>query len=423
MKLWILLLLLLLVACAAAIGWQTLAIDPGYVLVKFGQTSIETTLVFAFAVLLLGWGLLSLIWRALHWPRAAWSRRSQRRGRERIAGGLIALAEGRYEHATRELERASHQSGLRAPALLAAARAAHARGESVRADAALDEAAVVAAPAALALRARFLLEQGNADAALVLLRGEAKKSPLAPSAQRLLAESALLCADHATARDALAALVRSQALTPASLATLEARVLAAALAAAPDAERLHALWSDLSRAQRRVPEAVAAYARRGAALGQMLAAISEIEAALRKEWSERLVRAYGELGEAEADTRLRHAEGWLTTQPNSTGLLLTLGRLCIQSKLWGKAREYLQRGLGVDPSAPLWEALGDCCAGQNAPADAARCYRNALRVARGESVEILGDGDNRPLDTRASVVEERSEHGVPRLALPSAGRE
>lgn len=423
MKLWILLLLLLIVACAAALGWQALAVDPGYVLVKFGQTSIETTLVFALAALVLGWGLLGLLWRALRWPRAAWSRRSQRRGRERIAAGLVALAEGRYEHASRELERASHLSGLRAPALLAAARAAHARGESARADAALDEAAAVAAPAALALRARFLLEQGKAESALALLRSEPKNAAASPRAQRLLAESALLCADHSTARAALAALARMQALTPTALAALEVRVLAAALAAAADGERLNALWSDLNRAQRRVPEAVAAYARRAAQLGQMLAAISEIEAALRRQWSQRLVRVYGELGEAEADTRLRHAEGWLAAQPNSTGLLLTLGRLCIQCKLWGKAREYLQRGLGVEPSAPLWEALGDCCTGQELVADAARCYRNALRLARGESVESLGDAGNRPLDTRASVIEERSEHGVPRLALPAAERD
>lgn len=423
MKLWILLLFLLAAACAAAFGWHAIAADPGYVLIRLGATSIETTLVFALAALLLAWGLLGLVWRLLRWPRAAWSRRARRRGRERIASGLVALAEGRYQEALHELERASHQSGLRAPALLAAARAAHARGENVRADAALDAAAAVATSAALALRARFLLEQGKPDTALALLKEAAKKSTLSPSAQRELVESALLCGDHATARDALGALARSQVLTPATLASVEARVLAAALAAAPDADRLNSLWSDLSRAQRRVPEAVAAYARRAAVLGQMLAAISEIEAALRRDWSERLVRTYGELGEADADTRLRHAEGWLAAQPNSSGLLLTLGQLCIQCKLWGKAREYLQRALGIEPSAPLWETLGDCFAGQDVSADAARCYRNALRVARGESAETLNDADSRRLDTRASVIEERSAHGVPRLALPSAAHD
>lgn len=416
MKLWIILLVLLVVACAAAFGWQALALDPGYVLVRFGVTSVETTLVFAAAALLLTWGLLSVAWRLLRWPLAAWSRSRRRRGRERIASGLVALAEGRYQHATRELERASQQSGLRAPALLGAARAAHARGEDARAEAALDEAARQAAPAALALRARFRMERGDPAAALALLTPE--KTSLSPSGLHLLTMAALKCADHVTALDTLARLAKTQTLSAQAFAALEARVLAAALAAAADADALNALWSGLSRAQRRLPEAVAAYARRAAGLGQSVQAISELEAALRRDWSERLVRCYGELGEAEADTRLRHAEAWLAAQPNSAGLLLTLGRLCIQSKLWGKAREYLRRGIALEASPALWEALGDCCAGHGDGASAAICYQNALRSARGESTLALSDTAPGLLDTRASVIEERSEHGVPRLALP-----
>ena len=417
MKLWTLLLVLLLVACAAAFGWQALAVDPGYVLVRFGATSIESTLVFAVAALLLLWGLLSAAWRLLRWPLATWSRRRRRRGRERIASGLVALAEGRYQQATRELERASQQSGLRAPALLAAARAAHARGEAARAEAALEAAARLAPAAALALRARFLLERGEAAAALALLRAEAEKSTLSPSGLQLLARAALANGEHALALETMARLARTQTLAADDFAALEARVLAAALTAARDADALNALWSGLSRAQRRIAAAVAAYARRAAALGQTLAALGELEAALRRDWSEALVRCYGELGPAEADTRLRRAEGWLAEQPNSPGLLLTLGRLCIQSELWGKAREYLERGLAIEADAALWEALGDCCAGRGAVADAANCYRNALRSARGEATQALSAASG-VLDTRASVIEERTEHGVPRLALP-----
>jgi HemY protein len=416
-KLWITVLVLLAVACAAAIGWQTLSADPGYVLIHVGHTSVETTLVFAAVALLLGWGLLSIAWRLTRWPLAAWSRRARRRGRERIAGGLVALAEGRYQHATRELERASHQSGLRAPALLAAARAAHARGEDERAAKALDEAAEVAAPAALALRARFLLERGRADRALAELKAGRERGPLAPSAQRLLIEAALVAGEHALALDALGELARTQTVPAETYAALEARVLSEVLSAATDAQRLNGTWANLTRAQRRTPEAVAAYARRAAALGEILPAIGEIESALRREWSEQLVRTYGELGAAEIDTRLRRAEGWLSAQPNSAGLLLTLGRLCIQSSLWGKAREYLERGLALAPSAALWEALGDCCTGRGETVDAALCYRNALLSMRGAPTIALDDAMPGPLDTRASVIEERSEHGVPRLRL------
>jgi HemY protein len=146
--------------------------------------------------------------------------------------------------------------------------------------------------------------------------------------------------------------------------------------------------------------------------------MDEIESALRKQWSERLVTVWGQLGLAHADTRLARAEGWLAAQPESPALLLALGRLCVQGKLWGKAREYLERGLALSPSAPLWETLGECMSGQGNAANAAVCYRNALRIARGESTQELSDAARAPLDTRASIAEERDAHGMPRLAIP-----
>jgi HemY protein len=413
-----LVLILLLVACAAAFGWQWLALDAGAVSIRAGDWHVDTTLVFAIIALLVLWGLFGVLLRLLRWPLRAWSRRRRRRGRERVAAGLTALVEGDHRRALRELDRASHHAELRAPALLAAARAAHARGEDARAQAALDEARQEAPAAALALRARFLLERGKPQEALALLKPQADAKNLSPAGWRQLAEAALLCGDSPASMQALDELARGGAHTPEAIATLRERVLAAALGDAPDAESLNRLWADLPRAQRGSPEAIAAYARGAAKYGQVLAAMDEIESALRKEWTERLVRAYGELGEAHADARVQRAEGWLAAHPDSPELLLALGRLCIQSKLWGKAREYLERGLVFAPTAALWEALGDCFSGQKIGAEAATCYRNALALARGAATQPLADTPRAPLDTRASIREERTEHGVPRLAAP-----
>ncbi|MBU6198120.1 MAG: heme biosynthesis protein HemY [Xanthomonadaceae bacterium] len=418
MKLWIILIGLLMVAGAAIYGWQMLAADPGLLSIRIGHTHIDTTLVFAVFALLAVWILLGLLWRGLRWPLRAWRLRGQRRSRERFAAGLTALAEGDHRRALRALEKASHEPELHVPAQLATARAAHARGDAERTEAALDEAAKHAPAAALSLRAQFLLEHGNAEAAVTLLKPSADHNELAPVGWRLLAEAALLTGDPALALRAVDALAAGDALTPQALTALRARALMAALAATPDTEALNALWSGLPRAQRAMPEAIAAYARRAATLGQPLSAMDELESALRKQWSERLVGVWGQLGPAHADTRLARAEGWLAAQPDSPELLLALGRLCVQGKLWGKAREYLERGLALTPSGPLWETLGECMSGQGNPANAALCYRNALRIARGESTQALADAARAPLDTRASIAEERDAHGLPRLAIP-----
>lgn len=418
MKLWIIAIVLLVVAAAAIWGWQALAADPGLLSIRIGHTHIDTTLVFAVFALLATWIVLSLLWRGLRWPVRAWQSRSRRRSRKRFAAGLTALAEGDHRRALQALEKASQYSELHAPALLATARAAHARGDSERTETALDEASRHAPAAALALRAQFLLEHGNAEAALALLKPRADQNALPPVGWRLLAEAALLDGDNTLALRAVDALASADALTPESLAALRTRVLAAALAGTSDTEALNALWSGLPRAQRAMPEAIAAYVRRAATLGQPLAAMDEIESALRKQWSERLVAVWGQLGPAHADTRLARAEGWLAAQPESPALLLTLGRLCVQEKLWGKAREYLERGLAHAPSSALWETLGECMNGQGNAANASVCYRNALRIARGESTQALSDAARAPLDTRATIAEERDAHGMPRLAIP-----
>lgn len=413
MRTWLLLLLMLAVACLAAFTWQWLAADPGYVLVRYGATSIETTLVFAVVALLLAWGIVRLLFAGVRAPLAAWGRRRRRRGRERIAGGLVALAEGRYGHALRELERASQQSGLQAPALLAAARAAQARGDVERAAALLARAPE---GAALVLAARFQLERRKPEAALALLKPRAQDASLPPAGWHLLAEAALRCGDAALAASALPALRQAQVLPPDTLATLETRIVAAQLAAAPSRERLDELWSGMSRARRRDAAAIEAYARRSAGFGQILSAMNEVESALRREWSEALIVCYGELGAAEPEARLRYAEGWISAQPNSAGLALTLGRLCLLAQLWGKARGYLERGLEIEPSATLWEALGDCHAGRDDLAAAARCWHNALLATRGAPTRALPSSPPATaLSTRAAVVEERTEHGVPRL--------
>ena len=43
--------------------------------------------------------------------------------------------------------------------------------------------------------------------------------------------------------------------------------------------------------------------------------------------------------------QLQTAEGWLKEHAQDPSLLLTLGRLSLQNRLWGKARDYLESSL------------------------------------------------------------------------------
>jgi HemY protein len=332
-----------------------------------------------------------------------------------LGEGLIALMEGRHGDAERDLNRASRLDALRGVALLASAEAASRRGEHGRALEILAEASQAAPQAARVLRARVLRRDGKATEALALLAPDADKGALPPGGWRELALSALAAGDTRRALAALEPLQKSGALGMRGYTALEARVLVAAINAAPDGAALNTLWSQLPKTQRRAPAAIDAYARRAAGFGLVLPAMDELESALRREWSPELVEAYGVLAGGDLDARLRRAEGWLDQHPNDPVLLLALGRICVRSMVWGKARQYLERSLALEPGSGAWEALGDTWQGQGDAAQAQRCYRNALVMARGETVHQAAGQARGVIDTTAIAVEERDEHGVPRL--------
>ena len=415
MKLWRWILLLVLIAALAAFGWHWIAEDPGYVLVRLRGWRVQTTVLSAVVILLLAWGVSGALWQLARWPFGALTRRHRRLGQRRLADGLVALAEGRHGDAERDLSRASRLHALQGPALLAAAEAAARRGESARALESLNQAAQSVPQAARVLRAALLRRDGKPAEAVALLAPEADGGTLTPGGWRELALAALAAGDTRRARSALAPLQKSAALGSRNYQVLENQVLVASVSAAADAAALNTLWSQLPKNQRRAPVVVEAYARRAAELGMILPAMDELESALRREWSSSLVQVWGALGHEDLDARLRRAEGWLNAHPNDAGLLLALGRLCVNLKLWGKARKHLERSIALAPSAGAWEALAEMWTGQGDAVMAQRCYRNALALTRGETVLNVPMAMAGAIDTRPIAIEDRDEHGVPRL--------
>lgn len=416
MKLWRWIVGLILVAAIAAFAWHWVADDPGYVLIHLRGTTLQLTVVSAVVILLLAWAVIAALVTLIRWPFGALNRRHRRLSRRRLADGLVALIEGRHGEAERDLHRAARYPSVRGPSLLAAAEAAERHGESTRALETLDQAAQETPRAARVLRARLLRRAGRATEAAALLAPEASSASLTPSGWVEYAEASLESGDARNAVRAIEPLQKSGELGARAFSDLESRVVAAYVASAPDGASLSALWSQLLKGQRRLSAAVDAYARRASGFGQSMAAMDEIETALRREWSPSLIATYGGMGAEDLEQRLRRAEGWVDTHPNDAALLTAVGRMCVRARLWGKAKPFLERALAIEPNANAWEALGDVYVGEAHPELAQRCYRNALALARGEATEALPESRNHRIDTRVTAVEERDQHGVPRLS-------
>jgi HemY protein len=107
-----------------------------------------------------------------------------------------------------------------------------------------------------------------------------------------------------------------------------------------------------------------------------------MEDALAEHWDAALVLAYGECGkpgEPAGDVlgRIAQAEKWLQRMPRDGALLLTLGRLCRQQQLWGKARSYLEAALATTPSRAAHVELAQLLDQLEESALATRHYRAA----------------------------------------------
>lgn len=413
MKLWRWVLILLVVAVLAAWGWHWVAEDPGHVLISLRGWRVETSLLVAILLLLLLWALIGLVARLLRWPFGAVSRRRRRLGHKRMAAGLIGLFEGRHDVAERSLIKAARYTPLKAPAQLLQADAARRRGAWDRALERLDHATELAPQAARVLRARVLRERGEPEQAAQLLGPEAESGKLTPSGWHELVLARLAADQAVSALAALGPLRKSGALGEGAMTRLEKTVLTAALGSAEDAQSLAGIWRNLPRGRRSDPDLVAVYAQHAARSGAGLAAMGELESSLRKQWNPDLAALYVSLEDVPVDQRMKQAESWLKNHSDDAVLLTALGGLCARHGLYGKAREYLQHALEQDESmAPAWSALGEVAHGGGDEAEAARCYRNALDIASGGESRSLLSGMHKSL---APVVEERDQHGVPRL--------
>jgi HemY protein len=133
-------------------------------------------------------------------------------------------------------------------------------------------------------------------------------------------------------------------------------------------------WRGIAAADRVQPRIAAAGARHATALGRAALARDILETALAAEWAPHLVTLYSEIPAgldqdarvSEARARIERAERWLLERERDAHLLATLGRLCAQADLWGKARSFLEASLSFEESraarvelARLAERLGE----------------------------------------------------------------
>lgn len=387
----------LLLALAGALLAQMLVQDPGFVLVRYRGATIESTLVGG--LLMLGTVLFALwlLWKLVGLPFRLWRQRRERDARTRLGDGFEALYQGRYAQAEKLLSKSARNPRFEAPARVAAAQAALARGDADAATAYLDAMPTQHAPLRALVLADAALAEGRTAEAIAALDAVADQAP-PPRALVLRADALAAHGRCAEAYGMLGALRQQQVLPASQCAERERRWAAGMLGEADDGNTLAGHWDALPAALRTVPAVARAYADRAAALRWNEAAAGCLEAAIDAQWDDTLAAHYGALPVERLDAialarRRAHAERWRLAHPDSPGALLGLARIARAQGEWPLAEQTLYRAIaGGDADAweaSLWEELGHGYAQAGDDALARLSYRNALRTLRGEAADAF----------------------------------
>ena len=368
--------------------------DRGYVLVNFLGYVIEMSvpvLVLVLAGAYVGVRLLVAVWRAPRRLGEAVAERRLRRAGEKLTKGLIHMAEGDWSKGERVLARSVRGSDSPLIHYLMAARAAQLQGSDERRDDWLRlayEELPEAETAVLLTQAELQVDHADHERALATLRRIQEAHPDHPVALALMARIYHALQDW----DRLLAL--GPQLGDARLDAGELQDIVAAALEAYTARQgitrvdLDRLWGRLPARLRRAPRLIALQGLALNALGQGVEAERKIRSALKKDWDEHLVLAYGSVRGVSKDKQLQQAEDWLKSRSEDAALLLTAARLCMALELWGKARSYLESSLALAPRTESYALYGRLLDKFGEADNAALAFRSGLSLAVGAGDEL-----------------------------------
>lgn len=366
--------------------------NGGYALFVLPHWRAEISLNFLAVLAIAGFALLYFlaraVWHTLRLPshvRAFRRRRRAEAGHEATLGAIQALFEGRFVRAEKLASKAIDLGAAPGLAGLLAARAAQRLREFSRRDQWLEQSRQGGEEWRVAqamTRAELLLDERRFDEARTVLRELHASGPRHVAALFLMLRAEQGLANWDEVLRIANALEKHDAMPPEALDSVRVNARVALLARGRmDGDGLLRQWEATPRSDRVRPRVAAAAARAFMQLGDCRKAHRIIEDAVERGWDAALALLYGECIDSDALERLEHAEKWLKDRPGESELLLTLGRLCVQRELWGKAQSYLEASLATRATREAHIALAKLHERLGRPEEAGRHFRASADLA------------------------------------------
>ncbi|MCH9644852.1 MAG: heme biosynthesis protein HemY [Gammaproteobacteria bacterium] len=350
MKALIMLFLLILIGvCVGYLIYQ----DPGYVLVSYHHTTIETSLWIGLLILIAAYIVINiLLWlirqiSSIGWRIGDWStRRRERKIRFLTNKGLYKLAEGDWQRAETNLINATKHNHTPLANYLGAAYAANTQFAFDRRDEYLHLADQVCDDSRLSVlltQASLQIQSEQWEQALATLKVAREHTPSHANTLSLLKQVYMAIDDWSQLNELMPQLRKLRIDSDEALDRLQCQVYEHLLCEG-------SCWDDMPRKWQHNTQLLRLQTSNLIEREQYDEACHLIEHGLKREWDGVLIFNYGLSKSSDANKQLAHAEKWLHKHPHDFSLLLCLGRLSLRSQFYGKAKEYLESALRIQQS-------------------------------------------------------------------------
>lgn len=414
-----------------------LNIDTGYVLLSWDVYSLEMTMAL-FVLALLGllaavYFLVRFLVRLFRVPRDLGElkrRRSAKRAHRALTGGLIALSEGDWPVAEKQLLKHAESSDTPLLNYLLAARAAQMQKAYARRDEylRLGHERMPSADVAVSLNhAELQLADEQTEQALATLKKLRKLAPRHTHVLRLMRRLYEQTGDWDQLRLLLPQLRKRRVSSAEDLESLETRVHRNLLEKASlidDPKELSKAWNMVPKALRMHKDLLSDYVSYLLERHQDKLAEHLLREALNKRWNDEWIELYGRLDTEKPSRQLAFAEQLLMRRPEDAMLLLTLGRLSLRLQLWGKARGYLDACIRAQGPVEAFRELGNLLEQMGEPQSALECYRQGVALETEVEPVQLPSPIQVPAVTKANAdpdIEPPPPHGAAKMAGPAMG--
>jgi HemY protein len=348
--------------------------DPGYLLLVLGDTSFETSLLafafglFVFFLVVRVFFLILTLISPFTWIRVGkkFQNKRQSRLRTNTNEGLLSLVAGNFDRSNKLLTKGLQDNDSSVLNYLGLASIAVERGERDKVIEILDHALEKYPLESLSIeryRVKFLFRERELQSCVGILHSLRDQIPNEQWVLKFLKKTYEELEEWQALEDLNLVLRKQKVFPEEELDRLQNQIVLKKLTLESNLASEHELtgmWKKTTRQQRMNGVVVGAFALKFCDINLQGKAREIIEYCQAHKWSDDLALMYGTIDfkkEKNFIEGLAVAERWLEKNPENPLLMLTLARLSIRLKLWGKARDYYQASIGVLPTAAAFAEL------------------------------------------------------------------